>query len=65
MPAILARALPAIVIAGILILAYYSSASLRELVSAGRASDRARKLFVLILGIAVLIILVSAALSTK
>ena len=65
MPAILARLVPALIVAGLLALAYFGSARARKLASGLGEADRTTVIFLAIVTFAIVVVIVAAALSTK
>ena len=66
MPGILARLLPALLVAGLLALAYFGSSGVRKYASKlASQRDRTLTLFLVIMGLAMLAMLALAVLTTK
>jgi amino acid transporter len=65
MPTILARLVPALIVAGVLALAYFGSSRVRELASELRKPDRTTLLFIVIISTSLVVMLAIAALTTK
>ncbi len=65
MPGILARLIPALLVAGLLVLVYFGSAGVREYANQLPWRDRTLTLFLVIIGLAVVAFLALAVATSK